>query len=88
MLEKQIELYVIDAGRDRARGGPRGRTNTVLQTCFFAISGSAAAEQAIEAIKVSIEKTYRRRGQEVVERNVRPSTARSTACTGAAAGRR
>jgi pyruvate-ferredoxin/flavodoxin oxidoreductase len=71
MLEKKIELYVIDAGRIARAAGLAGRTNTVLQTCFFAISGVLERKQAIEMIKAAIEKTYRRRGQEVVERNIR-----------------
>jgi pyruvate-ferredoxin/flavodoxin oxidoreductase len=71
MIEKQIQLYVIDAGRIARAAGLAGRTNTVLQTCFFAISGVMDPEQAVAAIKDSIHKTYRRRGLEVVERNVR-----------------
>jgi pyruvate-ferredoxin/flavodoxin oxidoreductase len=71
MLEKRVTLYVIDAGRIARAAGLAGRTNTVLQTCFFAISGIMEREQAIAAIKGSIEKTYRRRGLEVVERNMR-----------------
>ena len=69
ILAKRIELYVIDAGRIAREAGLAGRTNTVLQTCFFAISGVLEREQAIERIKTSIEKTYGRRGAEVVERN-------------------
>ena len=69
ILAKRIELYVIDAGRIAREAGLAGRTNTVLQTCFFAISGVLEREQAIERIKASIEKTYGRRGAEVVERN-------------------
>ena len=49
--------------------GLAGRTNIVLQTCFFAISGVLPREQAIERIKAAIAKTYGRRGAEVVERN-------------------
>jgi pyruvate-ferredoxin/flavodoxin oxidoreductase len=71
MLEKRVELYVIDAGRIARAAGLAGRTNTVLQTCFFAISGVLPREQAIAKIKASIEKTYARRGREVVERNIR-----------------
>ncbi len=71
MLAKRVELYVIDAGRIARAAGLAGRTNTVLQTCFFAISGVLEREQAIAGIKGSIEKTYRRRGQEVVDRNIR-----------------
>jgi pyruvate-ferredoxin/flavodoxin oxidoreductase len=69
MLEKRIELYVIDAGRIARAAGLAGRTNTILQTCFFAISGVLEPEQAIERIKASIEKTYGHRGAEVVTRN-------------------
>ena len=71
LLEKQIELYVIDAGRIARDAGLAGRTNTVLQTCFFGISEVMEPEQAIAAIKGAIEKSYRRRGQEVVDRNIR-----------------
>ena len=71
MLEKKIELYVIDAGQIARAAGLAGRTNTVLQTCFFAISGVLDREQAIERIKGAIVKTYTRRGQEVVDRNIR-----------------
>jgi pyruvate-ferredoxin/flavodoxin oxidoreductase len=71
MLEKKIELYAIDAGRIAREAGLGGRVNTVLQTCFFAISGLLPRDEAIERIKGSIEKTYHRRGQEVVDRNVR-----------------
>jgi pyruvate-ferredoxin/flavodoxin oxidoreductase len=69
MIEKRIELYVIDAGRIARTAGLAGRTNTILQTCFFAISGVLEPEQAIARIKSSIEKTYGHRGREVVERN-------------------
>ena len=48
-----------------------GRINTVMQTCFFAISGVLPAQQAIEAIKDSIRKTYGKKGDEVVEMNLR-----------------
>ena len=49
--------------------GLPGRINTVLQTCFFAISGVLPRDEAIAAIKAAIAKTYGRRGAEVVERN-------------------
>jgi pyruvate-ferredoxin/flavodoxin oxidoreductase len=70
ILAKQIELYAIDAGKIAREAGLAGRTNTVLQTCFFAISGVLERERAIEAIKASIEKTYGKRGAEVVRRNI------------------
>jgi pyruvate-ferredoxin/flavodoxin oxidoreductase len=70
ILDKQIKLYAVDARRIAREAGLAGRTNTVLQTCFFAISGVMEREQAIEAIKASIRKTYGKRGEEVVNRNV------------------
>src|SRR5450755_3298490 len=70
ILAKQIKLYVIDAGQIARHAGLAGRTNTVLQTCFFAISGVLEREQAIEKIKASIAKTYGKRGPEVVKRNL------------------
>jgi pyruvate-ferredoxin/flavodoxin oxidoreductase len=69
LLAKQIKLYVIDAGKIARDAGLAGRTNTVLQTCFFAISGVLERELAIERIKTSIAKTYGKRGADVVERN-------------------
>jgi pyruvate-ferredoxin/flavodoxin oxidoreductase len=70
ILAKGIKLYAIDAGRIAREAGLGRRTNTVLQTCFFAISGVLEREQAIEAIKASIQKTYGKRGAEVVKRNI------------------
>jgi pyruvate-ferredoxin/flavodoxin oxidoreductase len=70
MLDKRLELYVIDAGRIAREAGLAGRTNTVLQTCFFAISGVLERELAIERIKAQIAKTYARRGDEVVQCNL------------------
>ena len=70
ILAKDIELYAIDAGSIAREAGLGRRTNTVLQTCFFAISGVLERDQAIEAIKASIQKTYGKRGAEVVERNI------------------
>ena len=69
ILAKRIELYVVDAGQIARDAGLAGRTNTVLQTCFFAISGVLEREQAIERIKAAIAKSYGKRGAEVVERN-------------------
>ena len=71
ILTKRLDLYVIDAGRIAREAGLGGRTNTVLQTCFFALSGVLELGVAIDRIKASIAKTYGRRGAEVVERNQR-----------------
>jgi pyruvate-ferredoxin/flavodoxin oxidoreductase len=69
ILAKGLSLYAIDAGQVAREAGLEGRTNTVLQTCFFAISGVLPAEEAIAAIKAAIARTYGRRGAEIVERN-------------------
>jgi pyruvate-ferredoxin/flavodoxin oxidoreductase len=69
ILAKQITLHAVDAGRVARDAGLTGRINTILQTCFFAISGVLPTGEAITAIKKSISKTYQRRGQEVIERN-------------------
>ncbi len=69
VVAKELRLYVVDAKRVAREAGLAGRVNTVLQTCFFALSGVLPVEQAIEAIKHAIEKTYARKGEEMVERN-------------------
>jgi pyruvate-ferredoxin/flavodoxin oxidoreductase len=69
ILAKHIDVYTIDAGRIAREVGLAGRTNIVLQTCFFALSGVMPREQAIERIKAAVAKTYGRRGAEVVKRN-------------------
>ncbi len=69
IVAKRIDLYVIDAATIARDVGLAGRTNVVLQTCFFAVSGVLPREQAIERIKAAIEKTYGRRGADVVRRN-------------------
>ena len=69
ILAKRINLYAIDAGQIAREVGLAGRTNTILQTCFFAISGVLPREEAIARIKAAIAKSYGRRGAEVVQRN-------------------
>jgi pyruvate-ferredoxin/flavodoxin oxidoreductase len=69
ILAKQITLYAIDASKVARQAGLGGRVNTVLQTCFFAISGVMPRDEAIKAIKLAIAKSYSRRGSEVVARN-------------------
>src|SRR6516164_448580 len=69
ILAKRVQVYAIDAGRIAREVGLAGRTNTVLQTCFFAISGVLPADEAIAKIKEAIAQTYGRRGHSVVERN-------------------
>ncbi len=69
IIAKRIDVYAINAGRIARDVGLAGRTNTILQTCFFAISGVLPREEAIVKIKSAIAKTYGRRGGAVVERN-------------------
>jgi pyruvate-ferredoxin/flavodoxin oxidoreductase len=69
ILAKRIDVYAINAGRIAREVGLAGRINTVLQTCFFAISGVLPRDEAITKIKDAITKTYGRRGEEVVARN-------------------
>ncbi len=69
VIELGIELWVIDANAVARKAGMGNRTNTVLQTCFFAISKVLPREQAIARVKDSIRKTYGRRGADVVAKN-------------------
>ena len=69
ILAKRLTLYAIDASRVAREAGLGGRVNTVLQTCFFAISGVLPQDEAIAAIKRAISKSYARRGPEVIARN-------------------
>lgn len=69
MLDKNIRFYVIDGYAVGEKTGMGKRINTIMQTCFFAISGVLPQEQAIAAIKHAVEKTYGRKGQRIVELN-------------------
>ncbi|HLF03573.1 MAG TPA: pyruvate:ferredoxin (flavodoxin) oxidoreductase [Anaerolineales bacterium] len=69
ILSKKIKFYVIDGNKVARETGMGGRVNTIMQTCFFAISGVLPKEEAIEAIRHSIQKTYGKRGEAVVLRN-------------------
>ncbi len=69
ILEKGLRVFVIDGHRVARETGMGGRVNTVMQTCFFAISGVLPRAQAVAAIKRSIEKTYGKRGEAVVRKN-------------------
>jgi pyruvate-ferredoxin/flavodoxin oxidoreductase len=69
IIAKRVSLYAVNAGRIARDAGLAGRTNTVLQTCFFAISGVLPRDEAIASIKSAIDKTYARRGADVVARN-------------------
>ena len=69
IVAKHLKVFAIDAGTMAREAGIPGRTNTILQTCFFAISGVLTRDLAIARIKATIAKTYGRRGKDVVERN-------------------
>jgi len=69
IIDKKLRFYVIDASKVARDVGLGVRTNTVLQTCFFAISGVLPREAAIDHIKQSIKKTYGRKGEAVVRKN-------------------
>ncbi|MBI1319702.1 MAG: pyruvate:ferredoxin (flavodoxin) oxidoreductase [Candidatus Hydrogenedens sp.] len=69
ILSKELTLYVIDAAKVAREAGMGGRINTVMQTCFFAISNVLPREEAIARIKDAIKKTYGKRGDAVVKMN-------------------
>ena len=71
IVDKNIKLYAIDAVDVAAKTGMGRRINTIMQTCFFAISGVLPREEAIEKIKKAIQKTYARKGQEIVDANIK-----------------
>jgi pyruvate-ferredoxin/flavodoxin oxidoreductase len=68
-IDRQLKLYVIDASEVAAGLGLGSRVNTILQTCFFALSGVMPRDTAIDAIKRETEKTYAKKGKEVVKKN-------------------
>ena len=69
IVEKGIDLYVIDAFAVAAEVGMGNRINTVMQPCFFKLSGVLPEAEAMAAIKRFVEKTYGKRGEKVVQRN-------------------
>ncbi|MGD0295110.1 MAG: pyruvate:ferredoxin (flavodoxin) oxidoreductase [Terracidiphilus sp.] len=69
MLRKKIEFYVIDGYEVARKAGMGTRINTIMQTCFFAISGVLPRDEAIAQIKKAIYKTYGKRGETVVQKN-------------------
>ncbi len=69
MIEKELKFYVIDAIEVAKNTGMGGRINTVMQTCFFAISGILPKDEAIAQIKNSIKKTYGKKGEAIVQKN-------------------
>jgi pyruvate-ferredoxin/flavodoxin oxidoreductase len=69
IINKKLRFFVIDGYKVAQETGMGGRINTILQTCFFAISGVLPRDLAIQKIKESIQKTYGKRGEAVVKKN-------------------
>ena len=69
IIEKNLRFFVIDGYKVARDAGMGDRINTIMQTCFFAISGILPREQAIAAIKDAIKKTYGKRGEAVIQKN-------------------
>ncbi len=69
IVDREIRLYVIDGSKVALDAGMGKRINTVMQACFFALSGVLPRDEAISQIKKAIEKSYKAKGQAVIERN-------------------
>jgi pyruvate-ferredoxin/flavodoxin oxidoreductase len=71
LIARKAKFYVIDATKVAHDSGMGGRINTIMQVCFFALSGVLPRDKAIESIKYSIKKTYGKKGEEVVAMNLK-----------------
>ncbi len=69
IIRKKLKVYVIDGYAAAREAGMGNRINTIMQTCFFAISGVLPREEAIKQIKKAIESTYGKRGAAAVQKN-------------------
>ena len=69
IIDKKLKVYAIDATTVARDNGMGNRINTIMQTCYFALSGVLPREEAIEKIKKAIEKTYFKKGKRVIEQN-------------------
>jgi pyruvate-ferredoxin/flavodoxin oxidoreductase len=69
LIDKKMKFFVIDGYEVAKNTGMGSRVNTIMQTCFFAISGVLPKDEAIAAIKKSIQKTYGKKGEAVVQKN-------------------
>jgi pyruvate-ferredoxin/flavodoxin oxidoreductase len=69
IIDKKLDFYVIDAYGIAGQTGMGRRINTIMQTCFFAISGVLPRDEAIAKIKYMVEKTYGKKGRRLLERN-------------------
>ncbi len=71
LIARKAKFFVIDATRVARDSGMGGRINTIMQVCFFALSGVLTRDEAIKAIKYSIKKTYGKKGEEIVAMNLK-----------------
>jgi pyruvate-ferredoxin/flavodoxin oxidoreductase len=71
ILVKNLKLYIINASQVARDNGMGNRINTIMQVCFFALAGVIPQEEAIAKIKQAIEKTYGKKGAEIVQMNLR-----------------
>jgi pyruvate-ferredoxin/flavodoxin oxidoreductase len=69
LINKKMRFYIVDGYEVAKEAGMGRRINTIMQTCFFALSGVLPNDEAIEAIKAAIKKTYGKRGEAVVQQN-------------------
>jgi pyruvate-ferredoxin/flavodoxin oxidoreductase len=69
ILDQELRFFVINAYKVARQAGMGGRINTIMQTCFFAVSGVLPQDAAIAAIKSAIQETYGKRGDAIVQRN-------------------
>ena len=70
LIQKKAKFFVIDAVKVAKETGMGGRINTIMQTSFFALSGVLPRDEAIEQIKYTIKKTYGRKGEDIVKKNI------------------
>ncbi|MEQ1873859.1 MAG: pyruvate:ferredoxin (flavodoxin) oxidoreductase [Ilumatobacteraceae bacterium] len=70
IIERELQLHTIDAAAVAKAAGLQGRVNTVMQTCFFALSNVLPTEQAIVELKRALTASYGKRGDVVVQRNI------------------
>jgi len=71
LIEKHAKLFTIDANKVARECGMGSRINTIMQVCFFALANVMPVEEALEAIRDTIRKTYRAKGEAIIEKNLR-----------------
>jgi len=71
IIDKRLKFYVIDATKVARESGMGGRINTIMQVCFFALSRVLPRDEAIAAIRKAIQETYGKKGEEVVQMNLK-----------------